>query len=78
MSIPGIKAHHPDARMSHEASIGKLAPEQVEYLQSRGMEEREAISLMIRGFLGADIDGLGFELEDRIAEITELAGHGEG
>ncbi len=78
LSIPGIKAHHPDARMSHEASIGKLAPEQVEYLQSRGMEEREAISLMIRGFLGADIDGLGFELEDRIAEITELAGHGEG
>ncbi len=77
-SIPGIKAHHPDARLSHEASIGKIAPEQVEYLQSRGMEEREAISMLIRGFLGSDIEGLGTELDARIAEIAELAGHGEG
>jgi len=76
-SVPGLMALHPEARMSHEASIGKIAPEQVEYLQSRGMEEREAISLIIRSFLGADIVGLGPELDARIAEITELAGHGE-
>lgn len=76
-SIPGLKAHHPEARMSHEASIGRIAPEQVEYLQSRGMEEREAISMIIRGFLDADVEGLGPELDARIAEIAELAGHGE-
>jgi Fe-S cluster assembly scaffold protein SufB len=76
-SIPGLKALHPEARLSHEASIGKIAPEQIEYLQARGMEEREAISLIIRGFLEADIEGLGPELDARIAEIAELAGHGE-
>lgn len=76
-SIPGLRSHHPDARMSHEASIGKIAPEQVEYLMSRGMEELEAISMIIRGFLGADIEGLGTELDEQIAEITEIAGHGE-
>jgi len=75
-SIPGLKALHPEAQLSHEASIGKIAPEQVEYLQARGMEEREAISLIIRGFLEADIEGLGPELDARIAEIAELAGHG--
>jgi hypothetical protein len=77
LSIPGLKALHPEARMSHEASIGKIAPEQVEYLQARGMEEREAISMIIRGFLDVDIEGLGPELDARIAEIAELAGHGE-
>ncbi len=77
-SVPGLRSHHPDARMSHEASIGKIAPEQVEYLMSRGMDEREAISLLIRGFLGADIEGLGAELDAQIAEIAEVAGHGEG
>jgi Fe-S cluster assembly scaffold protein SufB len=77
LSIPGLKALHPEARMSHEASIGKIAPEQVEYLQARGMEEREAISMIIRGFLDVDIQGLGPELDARIAEIAELAGHGE-
>jgi Fe-S cluster assembly scaffold protein SufB len=76
-SIPGLRSLHPEARMSHEASIGKIAPRQVEYLMSRGMEEREAISMIIRGFLDADIEGLGPELDARIAEIAELAGHGE-
>jgi hypothetical protein len=76
-SIPGLRSLHPEARMSHEASIGKIAPEQVKYLQTRGLDEREAISLIIRCFLGADIVGLGPELDARIAEIAELAGHGE-
>ncbi len=77
-AVPGLKALHPDARMSHEASIGRIAPEQVAYLQSRGMSEREAISLLIRGFLDLDIEGLSPELDARIAEIADLAGHGEG
>jgi len=77
LSIPGLKALHPEARLSHEASIGKIAPEQVAYLQARGMEEREAISMIIRGFLALDIEGLGPELDARIAEIAEVAGHGE-
>jgi len=76
-SVPGLKTYHAEAQMSHEASVGKIAPEQVEYLQSRGMEEREAISMIIRGFLDADIEGLGAELDARIGEIVELAGHGE-
>ena len=63
--------------MSHEASIGKIAPEQVEYLMCRGMDESEAISMIIRGFFDADFEYLGPELDARIAEIAELAGHGE-
>lgn len=76
-SIPGLKSLHSDARMSHEASVGKIAPEQVEYLMSRGLEEQEAISLLIRGFLGVDIEGLGEELDAQIEGIAEIAGHGE-
>lgn len=76
-SIPGLQALHPEARMSHEASIGKIAPEQVAYLQTRGLSEQEAIALIIRGFLGADLVNLGARLDARIAEIAEIAGHGE-
>lgn len=77
-AVPGLRAVHPDAQMSHEASIGKIAPEQVEYLQSRGLDEGEAISMIIRGFLAADIKGLGPELDARIAELAELASQGGG
>ncbi|WP_319559366.1 SufD family Fe-S cluster assembly protein [Marispirochaeta sp.] len=74
-SIPGLRSHHEDARMSHEASIGKIAPRQVQYLMAHGLEEREAISMIVRGFLDADISGLGPELDRRISDIAELAGH---
>ncbi len=77
LSVPGLHALHPEAQMSHEASIGRIAPEQVAYLQSRGLEEREAISMIVRGFLDVGIEGLGPELDERVAEIAELAGHGE-
>nr|WP_319474510.1 SufD family Fe-S cluster assembly protein [uncultured Sphaerochaeta sp.] len=77
-SVPGLCSKHPEARMSHEASIGKIAPEVVAYLMSKGMEEREAISMLIRGFLGSDIEGLGTDLDEQISEIVEIAGHGEG
>ncbi len=76
-SVPGLCSKHPDARMSHEASIGRIAPEEVAYLMSKGMEEREAISMLIRGFLGNDINGLGANLDEQIASIVEVAGHGE-
>lgn len=76
LSAPGLKAFHPEAQLTHEAGIGRIAPEQVEYLQARGMDEREAVSLIIRGFLDADIEGVGPKLDARIAEIAELSGHG--
>ncbi len=76
-SIPGLRSLHPGAHVSHEASIGKIAPHQVQYLMAQGLEEREAISMIIRGFLDSGIRGLGDELEKRIEEIAELAVHGE-
>ncbi len=72
-STPALRALNPDANMSHEASIGRIAPAQVEYLMSRGMRESEAVAMIIRGFLNAQIAGLGKELDDRINEIAELA-----
>ena len=33
--------------------------------------------MIIQGFLNADIEGFGPELDARIAEIAELAGYGE-
>jgi len=77
-SNPGLRALDPDAQMSHEASIGKIAPDQVEYLMARGIGERDAISMIIRGFLQSDIEGLGEELDARIAEIANLADLAEG
>jgi uncharacterized protein len=50
-SVPSIIARSPQAELSHEASIGKLNPEQVEYLMTRGLTRLQAIELLISGFL---------------------------
>ncbi len=78
-AIPGLRAVHPDARMSHEAAIGKIDIGEVNYLQSKGLDEMQAIALIVRGFLdiGIEVEGLEPELEKTIQEIAELSGHGE-
>lgn len=78
-AIPGLKVMHPDAKMSHEAAIGRIDMGEVNYLQSKGLDEMQAIALIVRGFLdiGIEVEGLGPELEKTIQQISELSGHGE-
>ncbi len=78
-AVPGLRSVHPDARMSHEAAIGRIDMGEVNYLQSKGLEEMQAIALIIRGFLNIEIEieGLDKNLESMIKQISELSGHGE-
>lgn len=50
-STPCIVANHPDASLVHEATIGKIAGEQLLKLLSLGLTEEEAEKEIIKGFL---------------------------
>ncbi len=50
-TIPALRAEHPDAELSHEASIGKIAGDQLMKLMSMGMTYDEAVNIIIQGFL---------------------------
>jgi len=67
VAIPEIEARLADLDMTHEASIGKISQDQIEYLQSRGLTEKEASGMIIRGFL--DISS--FKLPKIVAEQME-------
>ena len=49
--IPKLICAHPKAQITHEASIGKISEEELNYLRMRGLTEKEAIDLIISGFL---------------------------
>lgn len=51
IAIPEIDANNVDANLVHEASIGKIAKEQVIKLMTLGLSEKEAESEIIKGFL---------------------------
>ncbi len=57
-SIPELKATRKDLDLSHEAAVGRIAEEEIQYLMARGLSEEEATSVIIRGFLNVDITGL--------------------
>ena len=50
--VPSLRVEHPKALLTHEASIGRVSEAQLNYLRSRGLNEKEAIELLVTGFLG--------------------------
>jgi hypothetical protein len=75
IAIPELEASHPDVTMTHEAAVGKIAPEEIQYLQARGLTEDEATALLVRGFLEVEMEDVGSELRE---EIDRLFGGAKG
>ncbi len=73
-AIPELKGTLAGVDLSHEAAVGKIAEEEVEYLMARGLTRTEATATIVRGFLRVDIEGLppllGAELQ-RAVEASE-------
>ncbi len=70
-AIPELEAHLPNVDMSHEAAVGKIAQEEIEYLMARGLDEDEATSTIVRGFLNVKIEGLPMDLQAEIDRAIE-------
>jgi hypothetical protein len=58
LAIPELEAHVADVEMTHEAAVGKIARDQIEYIMSRGLDEDQAVSMIVKGFLSGSINGL--------------------
>jgi len=65
-AIPELTGHAPGVEMSHEAAVGKIDQQEIEYLMARGLDEDEAISTIVRGFLNVDIEGLPAGLKEKL------------
>jgi uncharacterized protein len=62
--------------MSREAAVGKITAEEVEYLKARGLDEEEAVSTIVRGFLNVKIEGLPPALEEEMEQAIQESGQG--
>ena len=68
-AIPELRAYVPGVEMSHEAAVGKIDQQEIEYLMARGIDEDEAISTIVRGFLNVDIEGLPPSFKNKLDKI---------
>jgi Fe-S cluster assembly scaffold protein SufB len=49
--LPGLICKNKKSQLTHEASIGKVSEEELNYLMTRGLNESEALKLIVNGFL---------------------------
>lgn len=67
-AVPELEGPTAGVEMSHEAAVGCIAAEEIEYLMARGMDEDQAVSAIDRGFLKVKIEGLPPNLEEEIEQ----------
>jgi hypothetical protein len=70
-SIPELVGRVQGTELSHEAAVGKIAEEQVQYLMARGFPKSEAEALIIRGFMDVSILGLPEALREEIRKMVD-------
>ncbi len=72
-AVPELKGTLAGIDLSHEAAVGKIAEEEVEYLMSRGLTRAEATATIVRGFLRVDIEGLPAMLSAELRRAIEAS-----
>jgi len=50
-AVPVVEVRHPKAHITHEAAIGSVDSKQLETLMSRGLNEDDAVEIIINGLL---------------------------
>ena len=72
-AIPMLSAQAEGSELSHEATVGKVGAEQLSYLMSRGLNEEEATSLIIRGFVRLKVPDLPPALQKSIDDAVRMS-----
>ena len=71
-TYPYIEANHDNLVIEHEASVSKIAEEQLLYLMSRGMSETEASAMIVTGFIEPLVKELPMEYAVEMNRLIEL------
>jgi Fe-S cluster assembly protein SufB len=71
-TYPYIEVEEQDVQVEHEASVSRIGEEQLFYLQSRGLTEAEASSMIVSGFIEPLIKELPMEYAVEMNRLIEL------
>jgi len=71
-TYPYIEIDEDDVTIEHEASVSKIAEEQLFYLMSRGMSESEAATMIVSGFIEPLTKALPMEYSVEMNRLIEM------
>ncbi|ANI92461.1 Fe-S cluster assembly protein SufB [Dietzia timorensis] len=71
-TYPYVDIREDDVTMGHEATVSKVSDDQLFYLMSRGMDEDEAMAMIVRGFVEPIAKELPMEYALELNRLIEL------
>ena len=69
-SIPELEILNEEVMCTHGATVGPIDPMELFYLNSRGIAEREAVQMVVSGFVASTLKLVPDDLRERITEIV--------
>ncbi len=70
--FPQLFIDNNEVKASHAESSGQVDPDQLYYLQSRGLSPEESISLIVKGYLSSILENIkNDEIKERLMESIE-------
>jgi Fe-S cluster assembly protein SufD len=69
-TIPELEILNEDVRCSHGATLGPIDPLSIFYLLSRGIDEAEAVRMIVSGFVIPTLNQVPKNLRDRIGSFV--------
>ena len=71
-TLPYMEVGEKDAQIGHEATVSKIADEQLFYLQSRGLSQEQAMGMIVNGFIEPVTRTLPMEYAVEWSRLIEL------
>jgi Fe-S cluster assembly protein SufB len=71
-TVPYIEIEEDDVSVGHEATVSKVSEEQLFYLQSRGINQAQASSMIVSGFIEPIVKELPMEYALEMNRLIEL------
>jgi len=72
-TVPYIEVRNNSSRVEHEATTSKVDDDQLFYCRSRGMDEEEAVALVVNGFCKEVLQALPMEFAMEAQSLVAIS-----
>ena len=71
-TIPHIQVGNGESTVAHEASAGKVDEAMIFYMMSRGLDEGQAMAMIVNGFISPIVKRLPLEYAGELNKLIEM------
>lgn len=75
-AIPELYSKNDNTELTHDAFLGRISNDEIEYLQTKGFDQEEAEELIVKGFANKSIEKMPDIVKEKMRSILDRAKEG--